>query len=211
MLAIFDIDGTLRTVADPWIHLHRHLGTAERGEDFFRRWSSGEISYQQLSALDASLWKGVRRSRMREALASNPLRAGAKQLVNWFRLREIPCVGISTGLCVFNEVAKRELGLDEIITNELVFSGDICTGAVTVNVEEDSKGAILAMICQRYGCEPSSTIVFGDGPADRAMFAMARFSVAVFPRSPELAAEASLVVATEPIDRACEPLLARLM
>ena len=35
---MIDIDGTLRRVADPWLHLHRHLNTAAEGGMYFRQW-----------------------------------------------------------------------------------------------------------------------------------------------------------------------------
>jgi phosphoserine phosphatase len=47
-IAAFDIDGTLRTVADPWLHLHTHLGTLEHGAAFYRRWLAGEITYSEM-------------------------------------------------------------------------------------------------------------------------------------------------------------------
>jgi hypothetical protein len=34
MIAVFDIDGTLRRAPDPWLGLHRLLGTDDRGEEF---------------------------------------------------------------------------------------------------------------------------------------------------------------------------------
>ncbi len=177
MLAIFDIDGTLRTVADPWVQLHRHLGTAERGETFFRRWSAGDISYRQMAELDASVWKGFDRESMLQALASNPLRNGAKNLVEWFRSRQIPCVGISTGLSLFNDITRQELGLEEVISNDLEFEDGVCTGLVVVHVEEAGKADVLSRLCQRHQCEPGSgAIVFGDGAADIPMFQSARIA-----------------------------------
>ena len=50
-LAIFDIDGTLRRVRDPWIHLHNHLGVADQAKDFPARWQKGEISYNEWESL----------------------------------------------------------------------------------------------------------------------------------------------------------------
>jgi hypothetical protein len=58
-LAVFDIDGTLRRVRDPWVHLHKHLGVADRACEFIPRWQRGEISYDEWARLDASLWRGV--------------------------------------------------------------------------------------------------------------------------------------------------------
>jgi phosphoserine phosphatase len=48
-LAIFDIDGTLRRVRDPWIHLHEHLGVAEKAEGFIDRWQHCHFSLERQS------------------------------------------------------------------------------------------------------------------------------------------------------------------
>jgi len=211
MLAVFDIDGTLRTVPDPWLHLHRHLGTAEKGEEFFMKWKAGEISYREMARLDVSVWNGFDRSSMLQSLESNPIRPGAKDIIRWFNSRGIPCVGISTGLSLFNEITKQELGIDEVISNDIVFVDEVCTGSVVVNVEETDKAELLQNVCQQYHCEPErSAIAFGDGNADIPMFRGAFLSVAVFPRNPDVATHADIVVDTEPINTVCEELEQRL-
>ena len=202
MLAVFDIDGTLRTEPDPWLHLHRHLGTIEHGEEILQRWKDGEVTYHELAALDASVWKGFDRASILQSLESNPIRSGARELIEWFKALQIPCVGISTGLSVFNDVTSEELGLDEVISNDLLFEGEVCTGSVSINVEEDGKAEVLRAMIERYEC--SSTIVFGDGTADVALFKTARVSVAVFPRHAHVSDEAHLVVNTEPIHEICD-------
>jgi HAD superfamily phosphoserine phosphatase-like hydrolase len=205
MLAVFDIDGTLRGTPDPWLHLHHHLGTAAYGEEFFRKWSAGDISYREMVELDASVWKGFDRASMLQSLESNPIRSGAKHLVKWFSAQRIPCVGISTGLSLFNEITKQELGLEEVVSNDIEFEGEVCKGSVVINVEEAGKADVLSKICQQYQCEPrSAAIVFGDSAADIPMFQIARVAVAVFPQKTEVAEKANLVVDTEPIDRVCK-------
>ena len=73
-LAIFDIDGTLRRVRDPWIHLHNHLGVAEQAKDLPDLWKRGEISYSEWAHLDASLWRGHTPEKMVAAIETNPFR-----------------------------------------------------------------------------------------------------------------------------------------
>ena len=138
-LAVFDIDGTLRRVRDPWLFLHHYLGTYDTGKDYYRQWISGIISYSEMAMLDASLWGGVPKEKIMECLRNNPLRKGAKELIQWLRKKSITCVGISTGLSVFNEITKSEIGLDYIISNDLLFSKGFCQGKVLINVEEDNK------------------------------------------------------------------------
>ncbi len=200
-LAIFDIDGTLRRVRDPWIHLHNHLGVADLAKKFPARWQKGEISYDEWAELDAALWRGYSRENIVEALEFNPFRVGARKLVGWFNSRSIPCVGISSGLSVFNEVTAEELNIKEIISNELQFEGNICNGKITIQVNEENKGQVMDKILQLYSTTEEQVVAFGDGTADIPLLQKAGLGVAICPSSKMVSFSAGHVVGEEPIDR----------
>ena len=201
-LAIFDIDGTLRRVRDPWIHLHHHLGVAEQAKDLPARWQRGEITYQQWAQLDASFWRGSTRETIVTALKTNPFRDGARELIDWFTLRAIPCVGISSGLSVFNEITAVELGIKEVISNELQFDGDICNGEISIQVNEENKGEIMDEILERYSVRDEQVAAFGDGTADIPLLRKAGLGIAICPSNDKVRSSARHVVGNEPIDRA---------
>jgi phosphoserine phosphatase len=201
-LAIFDIDGTLRRVRDPWIHLHHHLGVAEQTKDLPARWQGGEITYQQWAQLDASFWRGSTREAIVAALKTNPFRDGARELVNWFTLRAIPCVGISSGLSIFNEITAVELGVKEVISNELQFDGDICNGEISIKVNEENKGEIMDEILERYSVRDEHVAAFGDGTADIPLLKKAGLGIAICPSNDKVRSSARHVVGDEPIDSA---------
>ena len=201
-LAIFDIDGTLRRVRDPWIHLHHHLGVAEQAKDLPESWKRGEISYEEWARLDASFWRGHTREKMVAALETNPYRDGAKELIGWFTSHSIPCVGISSGLSIFNQVTARELGIGEIISNELHFDGDMCNGEISVYVHENSKGRIMEEVLHRYAVVEEQVVALGDGTADIPLLTKAGLGVAVCPSDENVRSSAEHVVGSEPIDRA---------
>jgi phosphoserine phosphatase len=200
-LAIIDIDGTLRRVPDPWLHLHKHLRCEAAGEGYYQSWRRGEITYLDLCRLDAAQWRGVRREAMLEALATNPLRDGALELIGWFKGRGVACVGLSTGLSLFHEVTAAALGLSQVVCNELCFEAGRCTGEVIVHLAEDEKSTRMDQLLREFGCDASQTVVLGDGTADIPILARAGLAIAVFPRSPEVAASAHCVVSAEPISR----------
>jgi len=199
-LAVFDIDGTLRRERSPWWHLHEHLGVAEAARTFAPRFARGEITYAEWADLDARLWRGRSRSEIAAALATNPLRDGAVELVRWFRRRGIPCVAISTGLSIFAAATADELGLDEVVCNDLLFDGDTCRGEVTVRVTEHNKAQVLRGVLGRRGARAGDVVAFGDGPADLGMLEAAGIGVAVCPRDEAVRAAADYVVEAEPID-----------
>ena len=180
-LAIFDIDGTLRRVRDPWLHLHNHLGVAEEAKDLPDLWKKGEITYEEWARLDASYWRGHKRDNIVAALEANPLRAGARELIGWFTYRSIPCVGISSGLSIFNEITARELGIKEIICNELHFDGEICNGEISIQVNEENKGEIMDEMLERYSVKDKQVVAFGDGTADIPLLKKAGLGVAICP------------------------------
>ena len=201
-LAIFDIDGTLRRVRDPWIHLHHHLGVAEQAKDLPARWKRGEITYQQWAQLDASFWRGSTRETIVTALKTNPFRDGARELLDWFTSRAIPCVGISSGLSVFNEITAVELGIKEVISNELQFDDDICNGEISIQVNEENKGEIMDEILERYSVSDEQVAAFGDGTADIPLLRKAGLGIAICPSNDKVRSSARHVVGDEPIDRA---------
>jgi phosphoserine phosphatase len=201
-LALFDIDGTLRRVRSPWTHIHEHLGVAEQAERYVELWHKGEITYAEWADLDASLWRGAARETMVAALETDPYRMGARELVRWFTDRDIPCLGISTGLSLFNDVTARELGLREVITNEVHFQDGLCTGRVTVRVREDNKAAIALALLERYGVDAVHVVAFGDGTADIPVMQAVGLGIAICPSNERVRAGAHRVVDAEPIDRA---------
>ena len=201
-LAIFDIDGTLRRVRDPWIHLHNHLGVAEQAKDLPDRWKRGEISYSEWARLDASFWRGHTREKMIAAIDTNPFRAGARELIGWFTSRSIPCVGISSGLSIFNDITALELGIRESISNELEFDGDIFKGGISIRVHEKNKAEIMDEVLTRYSIIEEQVVAFGDGTADIPLLTKAGLGVAICPLNDKVRSSAECVVEAEPIDRA---------
>ena len=201
-LAIFDIDGTLRRVRDPWIHLHNHLGVAEQAKDLPDLWKRGEISYSEWAHLDASLWRGHTLENMVAAMETNPFRVGARELIEWFISRSISCVGISSGLSIFNDITALELGIEEMISNELEFDGDIFKGGIVIQVHEKNKGEVMDEVLERYCVIEEQVVAFGDGTADIPLLTRAGLGVAICPSNNEVRSSVECVVKSEPIDRA---------
>jgi phosphoserine phosphatase len=177
------------------------LGVADLAKNFPARWQKGEISYDEWAELDAALWRGYSRENIVEALELNPFRVGARELVEWFNSRSIPCVGISSGLSVFNDVTAAELKIKEIISNELRFEGDICSGKVAIQVNEGNKGLVMNEVLERYLTTEEQVVAFGDGVADIPLLQKAGLGVAICPSNEMVSFSAGHVVGEEPIDR----------
>jgi phosphoserine phosphatase len=178
------------------------LGVAEEAKGLPDLWKKGEITYEEWARLDASYWRGHTRDHIVAALEVNPFREGARALISWFTYRSIPCVGISSGLSIFNEITAAELGIKEIISNELQFDGDICNGEISIQVNEENKGEIMDEILERYSVSDEQVAAFGDGTADIPLLRKAGLGIAICPANDKVRSSAGHVVGDEPIDRA---------
>ncbi|NLR93561.1 HAD family hydrolase [Flammeovirga agarivorans] len=199
-LAVFDIDGTLRQIFDPWMMLHHYFNTEEEGGKIYSNWREGKITYQEMCDQDAALWKGKSKEEMIKPLVNNPVRKGAKEVIQFYKDRGYVCVGISTGLSFLNDITAEELGLDKVYSNEIVFEDNVCTGKCIIHVEEFHKDKILDKVVKEFSIT-GDIVAFGDGEADVELFKNAAQSVAVFPRKPFIKEAADFCIEEEPIDQ----------
>lgn len=107
-------------------------------------------------------------------------------------------------MSIFNEITGRELGIQEIICNELHFSADICTGKVTVRVGEEDKIRIMQEVLGRFSVAEQQVVAFGDGTADIPVLKAAGLGVAICPSNDTVRRSAAYVVDGEPIHGAIE-------
>jgi phosphoserine phosphatase len=205
-LAIFDLDGTLKRERDPYVCLHRRLGTWEAAQAFHARALAGELDYDEWLRLDVELWKGVSRARMEALFRENPYLPGAQDTVRTLKRAGIRVALVSTGLRLHAEQVQQDLGLDRIIANEMLFENGRATGQARCHVPEAGKGQIVAQLQAEFGVGPGDCLAVGDGISDADMFALVRVGVAVNPSSDRVRAAAGLVL-EEPDLRPLLPLL----
>ena len=127
-LAIFDLDGTLKQVRDPYVFLHKRLGTWEAAQVFTAKGMSGEISYDDWLRLDAALWRGVSRATMEDLFRQDPYLPGARQTVRALKEAGVHVALVSTGPSVHAEQVQEDLGLDRVFANQILFEDGRATG-----------------------------------------------------------------------------------
>jgi len=193
-LAVFDLDGTLKRERDPYVYLHRRLGTWELSRTFFEQGRQGHIPYAEWLRLDASLWIGVERERMERLFAEDPYLPGAREAVGELKRRGLAVFVVSTGLSVHAVQVARELGLDGAIANEVLFRDGRVSGETRVVVPEGGKGPVVEGLQARLGVGPEETLAVGDGESDVAMFERAAVAVAVAPVSQRVREAAHIVI-----------------
>ena len=209
-LAIFDLDGTLKAERDPYVYLHRKLGTLEAAEAFTAKGISGEIPYEEWLRLDTGLWTGQPRRRLIEYLRANPYLPGARETVASLRAAGVTVAIISSGLLLHAELVAGELGIGPVLGNEISFDGEgddaRVNGHVTVHVPYGGKQAVLARVQAELGVTPAETLAAGDTRSDLGLFSLAAVAVAVQPDHPDVASAAHIVLPEGDL----RPLLGRL-
>ena len=193
-LAIFDLDGTLKQARDPYVYLHKRLGTWEASQSFFSKGLAGELDYDEWLRLDAVLWKGVHRVTMEALFRENLYLPGAKDAVRALKRAGVRVAVVSTGLRLHAEQVQADLGLDRIFANEIFFKDGRATGQARAHVPEGGKGQIVDQLQAEFGVERDECLAVGDGTSDADMFPRVRMGVAVNPSSERVRAAADLVL-----------------
>lgn len=179
-LIAFDLEGTLVKSVSSWVELHKKFGTWEKGKEYAELFFAGKIDYVEWADLDASLWKGHTREEIMEWANSVEYMEGARELMEFLRANDFKIAILSSGLmCLAGRIA-RELGVDYVFANELIFDENgVVTGKVNPLVDFKSKGTILRELKEEL--KPELTIAVGDGYNDLSMFREADVSIAINP------------------------------
>ncbi len=161
-LAVFDLDGTLKQVRDPYVYLHERLGVLEQARDFPDMYARGEITSEEWCALDAALWRGVERARLEALLRDIPYTPGAREVVAELKGRGVKVAVVSSGLTLHAAQVRAELGLDYAVANELLFENGRATGQIRIHVRHEDKGAVMRQIMAREGVGTGECLAVGD-------------------------------------------------
>ena len=182
-LVIFDVDGVLKQVVDPYMLLHRHFGTEEEGRRHFRAFREGHITYHEFAQLDAWSWRGQPVAEVKALLRSTPYTPGAFETAAALRARGVPFVFLSSGFDLNVEDVARDLGAAGWCANILHQDRGRIVGRMTVRVPYGGKGPIVQEIIDRWGVDPRQVVAVGDSETDIRMFERVGRAVAVRPRS----------------------------
>ncbi len=197
-LIAFDLDGTLVRIWSAWSWIHRLLRTLEAAKSSADRYYAGEIDYSKWAELDVELWHGVPLSRIEQAIQDGlEFIPNAAELVETLQESGFTTAIISSGLAVFADRAKEELGIDISRANKLKTDeeGRIC--GVEVHVAFDNKDQVLKEIASDLRIQLSQCAAIGDSRNDIPMFNIVGFSIAFNPSTAEVANAASTIVQSE--------------
>ncbi len=165
-LVIFDLDGTLTPVDSLWRYLHDAFGTWDQGKTAALRYRRGEISYKQWAETDAGCWAGESLLQVMKILEQIPYRAGAREVFEELRRRQVKTAILSAGLSVLANRTAKELGADMAVSNELETNDGRLTGGIRVKVAVNNKREIIEQIAAQLNVPIRSVALVGDQAFD---------------------------------------------
>ena len=136
-LIIFDMDGVIFERINFWMQLHKVYGTYEEGKELTKKYVKTDYA-KLVEEVVGRLWKGKPEKLFLDLVKSVNYTKGSKETFKELKKRGYIAVIISSGPKQLAERAKKEIGVDYIYTNELIFDNGKVTlivGAEALTVE----------------------------------------------------------------------------
>ncbi|WP_406655666.1 phosphoserine phosphatase SerB [Methanolobus sp. ZRKC2] len=192
-LVVFDMDSTLID-AETIDELAEAAGVGEKVAMITEMAMHGELDYSEALTERVHLLEGLTLEKAQEALDRMPFMPGAKELIKYLKSQGYKTAMISGGFTLAAERVGETLGMDHVVSNELLIDNGCITGEVTGPLTgEGSKELVLEEIASEYGIKPEECIVIGDGANDICIFKRARYAIA-FNSKPILHEHADIVI-----------------
>jgi len=174
--------------------LAKAAGVGREVSAITERAMKGEIDFSQALTERVKLLKGLTLEDAIAALDKMPLMPGAKELINFVKSAGYTTAMVSGGFTLSSERVGKLLGIDHVVSNELIVKDGIITGEVVGSLTaQNSKELVLEEIAAQHGIAPEDCIVVGDGANDICIFKRARYAIA-FNSKPVLRQHADIVI-----------------
>jgi phosphoserine phosphatase len=192
-LIVFDMDSTLID-AETIDELAKAAGVGQEVSAITERAMKGEIDFSQALTERVKLLKGLSLEDAITALDKMPLMPGAKELISFVKSIGYTTAMVSGGFTLSSERVGKLLGIDHVVSNELIVKDGIITGEVIgALTAQNSKELVLEELAAQHGIAPEDCIVVGDGANDICIFKKARYAIA-FNSKPVLRQHADVVI-----------------
>ncbi|MGA7142672.1 MAG: phosphoserine phosphatase SerB [Nitrososphaeraceae archaeon] len=180
MLIIFDVEGVLLN-AEYLPVLAQKFGPQKEKEiwDITKQGIRGDIDWEDGLCKRVNALRGISYEdalRIGENLEIMP---GAKVLCNALRNAGWKMIAVSGGFTIITDRLKKELLLDKIYSNELVFK-DGKLDEVIISVTSDKSKAVNEII-REWGIRKEDIVVVVDGANDLKLFEIAGYTVGFCP------------------------------
>ncbi len=180
MLIIFDVEGVLLN-AEYLPILAQVFGPSKEKEiwDITKQGIRGDIDWEEGLRKRVKALKGIKFDDAKQIGENLEIMPGAKDLCSALKDAGWKMIAISGGFTIITDRLKKELGLDLIFSNNLIFKNGILDG-LDLKVTSD-KSLLVRPLIKQWGIEKEEIVVVVDGANDIKLFDIAGYTVGFCP------------------------------
>ena len=180
MLIIFDVEGVLLN-AEYLPILAQVLGPSKEKEiwDITKQGIRGDIDWEEGLRKRVNVLKGIKFDDAKLIADNLDIMPGAKDLCLALKDAGWKMIAVSGGFTLITERLKKELGLDLIFSNVLIFKNGLLDD-LDLKVTSD-KSVVVRPIIKQWGLKKEEIVVVVDGANDLKLFDIAGYTVGFCP------------------------------
>ena len=180
MLIIFDVEGVLLN-AEYLPILAQVFGPSKEKEiwDITKQGIRGDIDWEEGLRKRVKALKGIKFDDAKQIGENLEIMPGAKDLCSALKDAGWKMIAISGGFTIITDRLKKELGLDLIFSNNLIFKNGILDG-LDLKVTSD-KTLLVRPLIKQWGIKKEEIVVVVDGANDIKLFDIAGYTVGFCP------------------------------
>ena len=175
MLVIFDVEGVLFD-AEYLPILAEKINKEKEIWEITKKGIQGEINWEEGLKTRINLLKGLDLAICQEVANSLPIMTGARETCRALKKAGWRLMAISGGFSIMTDRLKKELDLDYIYSNELLFKNGKIDG-VKINVDSDKAKSARIKI-EEWGEKKEDIVVAVDGANDVKLFDICGLGIA---------------------------------
>ncbi len=175
MLAIFDVEGVLYD-AEYLPILAEKVNKEKEIWEITKQGIQGKIDWEEGLKRRVDLLNGIDYDTCVQVANSLPIMTGAKKACRALKDAGWKIMAVSGGFTIITDRLKKELDLDFVYSNELIFNNGSLDGVI-VNVDADKAKAAMIKIREWDEKKENITVVV-DGANDVKLFNIAGFGIA---------------------------------
>jgi phosphoserine phosphatase len=180
MLVIFDVEGVLLN-AEYLPVLAKLMGPEKEKEiwDITNKGIRGEIDWEEGLKQRVHALQGIEYNDAYEIAQNLEIMPGAKQLCSFLKKSGWKLIAVSGGFTIITDRLVKELELDKIYSNKLIFNNNKLEG-VDITVTSDKSLSVKSFIDEN-GFTKDEVVVVVDGANDLKLFNLSSFTVGFCP------------------------------
>jgi phosphoserine phosphatase len=180
MLIIFDVEGVLLN-AEYLPILAQVFGPSKEKEiwDITKQGIRGDIDWEEGLSKRVKALKGIKFDDAKQIGENLEIMPGAKDLCSALKDAGWKMIAISGGFTIITDRLKKELGLDLIFSNNLIFKDGKLDG-LDLKVTSD-KSLLVRPLIEQWGIKREEIVVVVDGANDIKLFEIAGYTIGFCP------------------------------